>query len=182
MKKKKISKRISSAKKEKAKKVVKKKIKKTEDEFPGYPHYPSSNDIMNPKNKIVKEELTETSGKLVNVKSQRAMKEPLDELMERPTIPFEEETIEMVMGTESDVTNEEKHLLESDELSEDMGEDEEPRQRVWEVDMTGQDLDVPGAELDDQAEEAGTEDEENNIYSIGGDRHEGLEEGHDRGK
>lgn len=38
------------------------------------------------------------------------------------------------------------------------------------------DLDVPGAELDDQNEELGEEDEENNYYSLGGERHEGLEE------
>jgi len=36
--------------------------------------------------------------------------------------------------------------------------------------------------LDDQAEDSGAEDEENNFYSIGGDRHEGLEEKNDRGK
>jgi hypothetical protein len=37
-------------------------------------------------------------------------------------------------------------------------------------------LDVPGAELDDEQEEIGSEDEENNYYSIGGDDHLDLEE------
>jgi hypothetical protein len=37
-------------------------------------------------------------------------------------------------------------------------------------------LDVPGAEQDDIAEEIGAEDEENNYYSLGGDNHENLEE------
>ncbi|WP_298737251.1 hypothetical protein [uncultured Chitinophaga sp.] len=37
-------------------------------------------------------------------------------------------------------------------------------------------LDVPGAELDNSNEEIGNEDEENNFYSLGGDRHEDLEE------
>lgn len=46
-------------------------------------------------------------------------------------------------------------------------------------DETGDDLDVPGAELDDEDEITGNEDEENNYYSIGGDNHEDLEE--DRG-
>jgi len=32
-------------------------------------------------------------------------------------------------------------------------------------DLTGEDLDIPGAELDDAAEETGAEDEENNGYS-----------------
>ena len=42
-----------------------------------------------------------------------------------------------------------------------------------------EDLDVPGAELDDADEEIGEEDEENNYYSLGGDDHDDLEE--DRG-
>lgn len=37
-------------------------------------------------------------------------------------------------------------------------------------------LDVPGAELDDADEKIGEEDEENNSYSIGGDRHNDLDE------
>lgn len=41
---------------------------------------------------------------------------------------------------------------------------------------TGKDLDVPGSELDDKMENVGSEDEENNYYSIGGDDHEDLEE------
>ncbi|WP_339838867.1 hypothetical protein [uncultured Flavobacterium sp.] len=41
---------------------------------------------------------------------------------------------------------------------------------------TGVDLDVPGAELDDQQENVGSEDEENNYYSIGGDNHNDLDE------
>ena|SRR5215468_4107255 len=38
------------------------------------------------------------------------------------------------------------------------------------------DLDIPGAELDNKDEAIGEEDEENNYYSLGGDRHEDLEE------
>ena len=37
-------------------------------------------------------------------------------------------------------------------------------------------LDVPGSELDDADEDIGSEDEENNYYSIGGDNHNDLEE------
>jgi hypothetical protein len=39
-----------------------------------------------------------------------------------------------------------------------------------------EDLDVPGADLDDENEEIGEEDEENNYYSLGGDNHNDLEE------
>ena len=38
--------------------------------------------------------------------------------------------------------------------------------------VEGDVLDVPGTELDDVQEEIGSEDEENNYYSIGGDNHD----------
>jgi hypothetical protein len=43
-------------------------------------------------------------------------------------------------------------------------------------DFSGEDLDVPGAELDDNQEIIGNEDEENNYYSLGGDEHSNLDE------
>ena len=50
----------------------------------------------------------------------------------------------------------------------------------FEDDLSGEDLDIPGSELDDDMEEIGSEDEENNYYSIGGNNHENLEEDLDR--
>ena len=41
-----------------------------------------------------------------------------------------------------------------------------------EPDFSGDDLDVPGSELDDNEEKIGSEDEENNFYSLGGDNHD----------
>jgi hypothetical protein len=46
----------------------------------------------------------------------------------------------------------------------------------FEDDFTGGDLDIPGSELDDDLEFIGSEDEENNYYSLGGDNHNDLEE------
>ena len=43
-------------------------------------------------------------------------------------------------------------------------------------DLSGTDLDVPGAEDDDDDEEIGEEDEENNDYSLGGDNHDDIPE------
>ena len=42
------------------------------------------------------------------------------------------------------------------------------------------DLDVPGSELDDLQEDIGSEDEENNYYSLGGDDH--LDQEEDQGE
>lgn len=39
-------------------------------------------------------------------------------------------------------------------------------------DVSGDDLDVPGEPLDDLNESIGEEDEENNQYSLGGDKHD----------
>jgi hypothetical protein len=49
-------------------------------------------------------------------------------------------------------------------------------EKEFEGNQSGNELDVPGAELDDQQELVGNEDEENNYYSIGGDRHEDIDE------
>jgi hypothetical protein len=49
-------------------------------------------------------------------------------------------------------------------------------EKDFQDDMSGGDLDVPGSELDDQQESVGSEDEENNYYSLGGDNHDDLDE------
>jgi len=49
-------------------------------------------------------------------------------------------------------------------------------EKDFEDDMSGGDLDIPGSELDDQQESIGSEDEENNYYSLGGDDHNDLDE------
>ena len=42
--------------------------------------------------------------------------------------------------------------------------------------LSSRSLDIPGSELDDEQEDIGSEDEENNFYSLGGDGHSGLDE------
>lgn len=76
----------------------------------------------------------------------------------------------------SDITPDDLQALGSEELGMDMGEDEELRHRPHPVDFSGNDLDVPGVEDDDAQEKLGSEDEENNSYSLGGDRHEDAED------
>jgi hypothetical protein len=49
-------------------------------------------------------------------------------------------------------------------------------EKDFEGNMSGDDLDIPGSNLDDQQESVGSEDEENNYYSLGGDAHDNLEE------
>ena len=101
------------------------------------------------------------------------------------------------MGTEADVTAEDLMNLGDKDRDFDMDEDEEifsdgsasafgaTEETVGdmdsqdlrdELDRTGDDLDVSGGDLDDANENIGEEDEENNYYSLGGDRQDKLED------
>ncbi len=86
-------------------------------EFPGYPQYPSGEDIYNQDN----EEQDLDPENPNHIKSAGAIKEKLNE-------------------------------------------------KNFRQDMSGGDLDVPGVEMDDEQENIGSEDEENNLYSLGGDK------------
>ena len=48
--------------------------------------------------------------------------------------------------------------------------DEKLNEKDFKDDVSGGDLDIPGSELDDEQEQIGSEDEENNGYSLGGDK------------
>ncbi len=49
-------------------------------------------------------------------------------------------------------------------------------EKGFDDDVSGSDLDIPGTELDDNQEDIGSEDEENNYYSLGDDNLIDLEE------
>ncbi len=69
--------------------------------------------------------------------------------------------------------------LNPEDLSKNKTPNEEKgtrNEKSFREDMSGDDLDVPGSELDDQQESLGSEDEENNYYSLGGDKHNNLDE------
>jgi len=42
-----------------------------------------------------------------------------------------------------------------------------PNEISYKNDLSAEDLDIPGSELDDEQENIGSEDEENNFYSLG---------------
>jgi hypothetical protein len=74
------------------------------------------------------------------------------------------------MPTEDDMNLREAALDNTDEDGTPLNEDS------FKNDVTGADLDIPGSEDDDEAEEIGEEDEENNAYSLGGDNHDDIPE------
>lgn len=146
-----------------------------EREFPGYPHYPSDEDITNPSNGH-KKVSTDVEG-LANSKRLSSMAARQEQNRSEDDSTDDDEEVRIVPGTEADVTEEDLILLGDKDADQDMNDDELIRgnARVDYVENED-DLDVPGAELDDENEELGEADEENNYYSLGGDRHENLDE------
>lgn len=83
-----------------------------------------------------------------------------------------------VYPPEEDIMNQgEKEDLDVENLTRtDRGRGQKPKMQERQLPEEGEDLDIPGSELDNGDEAIGKEDEENNFYSLGGERHEDLEE------
>ena len=143
--------------------VMKKKTNKEKKNepgkvLPGYPHYPPSEDLMNvSQEQRLDVNVDELSSQTLNTK-----------LKTQPPVSKESNTSpEIVPGTEADVTAEDLQALGSPNRSNDGGDDELLPLIELGDDLTGEDLDVPASEDDDEMEDTGSEDEENNYYSRG---------------
>ena len=145
-------------------------------DLPGYPHYPSDEDIMNPQSGFRKISADEELANSRNLSS-RAIRDNGEDAESR--VDDDSDDIKIVSGTEADVTREDLELLGPKDGDNDMSDDELvlANSRVDEVeDEEEADLDVPGAELEKETDALGQDDEENNYYSLGGDNHDDLEE------
>jgi len=99
-------------------------------------------------------------------------------------VAFEAETLPTVYPPGEDIYNRSTKVADADpennnkkkEAIELNSKGEAKNEKDFKDDRSGNDLDIPGAELDDEQEGIGSEDEENNYYSIGGDNHNDLEE------
>ncbi|HEX6335025.1 MAG TPA: hypothetical protein VFZ78_12410 [Flavisolibacter sp.] len=151
------------------KEVEKSPDEKTDQDFPGYPHYPAREDIMDQR--------TDTHRVDVDVenlptRNQTGVSQRFPgpgEGLENPEARTENpDELGIKMGTEADVNEDDLAVLNAQDA--EIG----TPQNVTNEEL--QDLDIPGSELDDANENIGEEDEENNYYSLGGDRHEHQEE------
>lgn len=149
-----------------------------DDEFPGYPHYPASEDIMNSDSGARK---VSTDPDEINRANAYSANHGRDS-DEKPVSPLQEEDeteddLIIVSGTEADVTEEDLLILGPKDQDMDMGDDELIRGKLDPIGVTDDGLDIPEDDIDEGADEAVSEDdEENSYYSLGGDRHEDLEE------
>lgn len=139
-------------------------------EFPGYPHYPANEDITRNSKRIDADIEDLSLSKTVTPK----LKKRVTTKLKRKTA--DELVDESLKKSSNDLTKEDYEALGPKDLSLDMGDDEELKHRASPVDFSGKDMDIPGSELDDDREAVGSEDEENNAYSLGGENHQDLEE------
>ena len=144
---------------------------KTDQDFPGYPHYPAREDIMDKRNDYTKENIDVENlpnSKNVTGVNQRFLSGQNRDKGEQANQNTDDE-LDMKEGTEADVDDDDLAILNSTDA--EIGRPQNVSNEELESD-----LDIPGSELDDENEELGEEDEENNYYSLGGDRHESQEE------
>src|SRR3954451_13578241 len=181
---------------------------KIDQDFPGYPHYPAKEDILNPQNHTER-----VNANVENLTHDNLRNEPADQdkkKLDEPVNPKEvtgvspDETkgediddLGIVMGTEADVTRDDLLALGDPNRDLDTDEDEEifsegsgsafeateetvsdldSRDLRDELERTGDDLDIPDADLDETSGSLGQVDEENSYYSLGGDRRDNIEE------
>jgi hypothetical protein len=152
------------------KEVERSNDEKTDQDFPGYPHYPAREDIMDKRNDYTKENIDVENlpnSKNVTGVNQRYLSGQNRDKGETPG--NENDELEISEGTDADVDDDDLAILNSTDA--EIGRP----QNVSNEDLES-DLDIPGSELDDENEELGEEDEENNYYSLGGERHESQEE------
>ena len=142
----------------------------SDENLPGYPHYPADEDILNTsenKTERIDTDIENISGK-TPVSSLKRKKNP----SANPTseIYADVEKTADLKSSDSDLTPDDLLALGEEGLNMDLGDDEILRNRPYEDIAGDADLDIPGAELDDDDEIIGSEDEENNYYSLGGDK------------
>lgn len=147
-----------------------------DQDFPGYPHYPAKEDIMDQRtgsHKVDMDMENLASSRNATGVSQRFAR---SQEIQRNTGPQGQQPEEnydddlnIRPGTDADINDDDLAVLNSS--NDEIG----TPQNVSNEDLNT-DLDIPGSELDDENESIGEEDEENNYYSLGGDRHENQEE------
>lgn len=177
---------------------------KTDQDFPGYPHYPAKEDAMNQRSGMVREDIDVENipnSKNMTGVSQRfgSEQQPTPgsadgsgtDAPREPNQTGDDEDLGMRPGTEADVSAEERRTLEdatyyrptndADNLRtahlDNTDFDGEPlNEESFGSTVSGAGLDVPGEVDETNTESMGQGDEENKYYSLGSDRQDQNEE------
>jgi hypothetical protein len=171
---------------------------KTGNDFPGYPHYPTTEDIMDGRSDAERVNVdVENLPNFHNATTSHRLNRGTESERTTGSTPTEadmESDLEIEMGTEADVTPEEKKLLEDDMYYPTQDEDRLRQARLDDTDFDGEplneesfgagtesgsDLDMEAA-TDETASDAsgqGEEDEENQYWSLGSAENDNVVEG-----
>lgn len=95
----------------------------------------------------------------------RAAETKRDELSESENLPYN-----------PNVTQHDLDILRQENVHGDGGDDQQLREREHPVDFAGEDLDIPGRNQARKWDQRGLPDEENKLYSQGGEDKNNLEE------
>ena len=144
---------------------------KVDEDFPGYPHYPAKDDILNPYNNVDRVDLdVDNISSNIHSPKSKILNDVAKDIQEEDILGNEDINI---IPNDSDITEEDLILLGSKEDDMDNGADESLRSGGW-VPSSSDDIDLPNDDIEDDM--PGMEDEENDYYSLGGDDKSGLEE------
>lgn len=127
---------------------------------------PQSNRNLSSKSHRLQEGLSETSVQQEDRKKREEMEASYPDYPQYPP----SEDIYSIYTKEPEIDPE-----QPSRLKEPLTLGELINQLDFNKEFSGQDLDVPGTELDDEQERIGSEDEENNYYSLGEDNHVNLD-------
>lgn len=83
---------------------------------------------------------------------------------------------EQDLSNNPEVTKHDLDILSQENIHGDGGDDQQLKVRIHKVDFTGKDLDVPGSKSAIKSGQKGMPDEENQLFSQGGEDKENLEE------
>ncbi len=166
--------------------------KEDNNEFPGYPHYAAKEDIMDTRSDAERVNIdVENLPNFHNATSPHRLNPGMDDARSNSTPAGPEADMEadlgIEMGTEADVTSEERKMLEDDMYYPTQDEDRLRQARLDDTDFDGEKLNEEsfgagqaesGTDLDIDASSepvnhtTAEDDEENQYWSLGGDKND----------
>jgi hypothetical protein len=168
-----------------------------DNDFPGYPHYPKTEDIMDGRSDAERVNVdVENLPSFHNATTAHKLNPGTEtdrNVSSSPTDSSMDADLGIEMGTEADVTPEERKMLEDDMYYPTQDEDSLRQARLDDTDLdgeplneesfgagqaeTGSDLDID-EDVDTTASDAmGQGDEENQYFSLGGGENDNIVEG-----
>lgn len=168
-----------------------------EQQFPGYPHYPKTEDIMDGRSEAERVNVDiERLPSFHNATTSHRLQSPVGEDTPSNAGPTDQDMdsdIGIEMGTEADVTAEERRMLEDDMYYPTQDEDRLRQARLDDTDFDGEplneesfgvgqaesgnDLDMDAGPEETQRESMGQGDEENQYWSLGSAANDDMVEG-----